>query len=56
MLQTWLYFPEYQQEVIKILGPNAPDVIEQERAKYYSLYLAHGRLLFENFLRLSGCL
>lgn len=56
MLQTWLYFPEYQQEVIKILGPNAPDVIEQARAKYYALYLAHGRLLFENFLRLSGCL
>ena len=56
MLQTWIHLPQYQQEVMDILGPNALDQIEQDRAKYYALYLEHGRILFENFLRLSGCL
>lgn len=56
MLHTWIHLPQYEQEVINILGPDALDRIEQDRAKYYGLYLKHGRVLFENFLRLSGCL
>jgi len=56
MLQTWIHLPEYEQEVIKILGPNALEQVERQRAEHYPLYLAHGRIVFENFLRLSGCL
>ena len=56
MLQTWIHLPEYQQEVINILGSNALEEVERQRVEYYTLYLAHGRIVFENFLRLSGCL
>ena len=56
MLHTWIHFPQYEQEIMNILGSDALNQIEQEKVKYYSRYLQHGRVLFENFLRLSRCL
>lgn len=54
MLDTWLRYPDYKQEIIKALGPDAPDHIESERDTCYPLYREHTRLLFENFLRISN--
>ncbi len=56
MLDTWLQYPEYRQEIINLLGPDAPDMLEDERRKYYPIYRKHTRLVFENFLRISDLL
>jgi len=56
MLDTWLHYPEYKQELVRIAGPDAPDRIEQERARRYPIYREHTRIVFENFLRISGCI
>lgn len=56
MLNTWVQYPEYRQELIRKLGPDAPDRIEQDGARLYSLYREHTRILFENFLRISKCI
>lgn len=56
MLDTWIQFPEYRQEIIDILGPNAPDVLEDQRRKYYPIYRNHARRVFENFLKISDVL
>ncbi|HVB62899.1 MAG TPA: type 1 glutamine amidotransferase [Ktedonobacteraceae bacterium] len=56
MLDTWLRYPEYKQELIRIAGPDAPERIEKERAQRYPIYREHTRIVFENFLRISGCI
>ena len=56
MLDTWLRYPEYKQELIRIAGPDAPERIEKERARRYPIYREHTRIVFENFLRISGCI
>lgn len=56
MLDTWLNYPEYRQELIRMAGPGAPDRIEQDSAQLYPIYCEHTRILFENFLRISECI
>ena len=56
MLDTWLQYPEYRQEIIDLLGPDAPDMLEDERRKYYPIYRSHTRMVFENFLKISDLL
>jgi GMP synthase (glutamine-hydrolysing) len=56
MLDTWLNYPEYRQELINMAGPDAPDRIEQDGARLYAIYHEHTRILFENFLRISECI
>lgn len=54
MLTTWLRFPEYQEEIIKLLGPEAPDILERDRERFYPIYHEHTCIMFENFLRIAG--
>lgn len=56
MLDMWLYTPDYREEIISLLGPDAIGRLEEERARFYPLYRQHARLVFENFLRLAGLL
>jgi GMP synthase (glutamine-hydrolysing) len=56
MFEIWFRFPDYKKEIERILGPDALAVIEQDMLNRYPLYRKHTRILFENFLRLSGCL
>ena len=56
MLDTWTQYPEYRQEIINLLGPAAPDILEDQRRKYYPIYRNHTRMVFENFLKISDLL
>ena len=54
MLDVWLYYPEYRQEIVKALGEDAADKFVSDRAQLYPLYREHTRIMFENFLRTGG--
>ena len=56
MLDTWFGLPDYKKEVVARVGPEALELIERDRAKYFPIYRQHSRTLFENFLKISGCL
>ncbi len=56
MLDTWLRYPDYKKEILSIVGIDGLEQIEQTRPRYYPLYREHSRMLFENFLKISGCL
>ncbi len=54
MLDTWLRFPDYKKEIVKVMGEGWPELIEQKRNTYYPLVRKHARILFENFLRIAS--
>ena len=54
MLDVWLYYPEYRQEIVRTLGEDAVDKFISDRAQLYPLYREHTRRMFENFLRIAG--
>ena len=54
MLDVWLYYPEYRQEIVRALGEEAADRFISDRARLYPLYREHTRIMFENFLRIAG--
>ena len=56
MLDVWLYYPEYRQEIVRALGEEAADKFISDRARLYPLYREHTRAMFENFLRIAGCI
>lgn len=56
MLDVWLHYPEYRQEIIRALGEEAADKFISDREKLYPLYRAHTRTMFENFLKIAGLL
>lgn len=56
MLDNWLHFPDYMEEIVKVSGQEALDEIERERITRYPLFLEHSRIVFKNFLRISGCI
>lgn len=56
MLDTWLRFPDYKKEIVKVMGEEAPELIEQERSVHYPLVRRQARILFENFLRIGNLL
>ena len=56
MLDTWLQYPAYRQEIINLKGPDALAMLERERQQHYSIYRDHTRLVFENFLKISDLL
>lgn len=53
MLNTWLRYPSYKQEIIKIMGSAWPDLIEKERLTLYPIFREHTRIVFENFLKIG---
>ncbi|HJT58314.1 MAG TPA: type 1 glutamine amidotransferase [Ktedonobacteraceae bacterium] len=53
MFNTWFQYPDYRQEIINVLGPDAPDLLEQQRVRHYPTYRGHTRIMFENFLRIA---
>jgi GMP synthase-like glutamine amidotransferase len=56
MLDTWLRYPAYKREIVRVIGEDELDRIEQTRPRYYPVYREHARMLFENFLKIAGCL
>jgi len=54
MLDVWLFYPEYRQEIINALGVETADRFISDRAKLYPLFREHTRIMFENFLRIAG--
>ena len=56
MFDTWFRLYGYKNEIVKVLGPDGPDALEQDWLTCYPIYRSHARTLFENFLKISGCL
>jgi GMP synthase (glutamine-hydrolysing) len=54
MLDVWLYYPEYRQEIVRTWGEDAVDTFISDRAQLYPLYREHARRMFENFLCIAG--
>jgi len=54
IFHTWLRYLPHDQEVVNALGPDIAARIEREQPVYYSIYRDHSRIMFENFLKLSG--
>ena len=50
----WIQYLPNDQEVIDALGPDVTNRLEQEISLYYSTFRSHTRIMFENFLKLSG--
>ncbi len=56
MIDTWLHFPDYMKEIVKVSGQEALNEIERESITRYPIFLEHSRTVFKNFLRISGCI
>ncbi len=56
MLDTWFGHPDYKNEIMRVSGPDVLIAIAQDIPKRYPFYRKHTRILFENFLKISGCL
>ncbi len=56
MIDTWLHFPEFMEAIVKVSGPEALHEIERDLITRYPTYVEHSRIVFKNFLRISGCL
>jgi GMP synthase (glutamine-hydrolysing) len=56
MLDIWFGDPDYKKEIIRASGPAVLEEIERDVPKRYPIYREHTRILFENFLKISGCL
>lgn len=54
MFYDWLQYLPSDLEVINALGPDVPDRLEREKSLYYSTFRNHSRVMFENFLKISG--
>jgi GMP synthase-like glutamine amidotransferase len=54
MLDIWLHFPEYRQEIVNTLGEEAVDNFVSDSARLFPLYRKHSRIMFENFLKIGG--
>jgi GMP synthase (glutamine-hydrolysing) len=54
MFHKWLQYLPSDLEVVNALGPDVPDRLEQEKSLYYSTFRNHTRIMFENFLKISG--
>ena len=54
MFHTWMRYLPQDQDVVDTLGPDIGDRIEREQSACYPLYREHTRVLFENFLKISG--
>ncbi|MFL5627388.1 MAG: type 1 glutamine amidotransferase [Ktedonobacteraceae bacterium] len=56
MLDTWFGHPDYKKEIMRVSSPDVLTAIAQDIPKRYPLYRKHTRILFENFLKITGCL
>lgn len=54
MLDSWLHHPAFKKDIIDTLGIDAYTSVEQSSANQYSVYCAHTRIMFANFLRIGG--
>ena len=54
MLNTWIHHPEFNAEIIKILGEEKYHALERELLTHYPTFRHHTQILFRNFLRISG--
>ena len=54
MLNTWIHHPEFNAEIIKILGEEKYHALERELSTRYPTFRHHTQIMFRNFLRISG--
>ncbi len=54
MFHTWLSYLPQDQDVVNSFGADIAERIEREQSKYYPTYREHTRIMFENFLKMSG--
>jgi GMP synthase (glutamine-hydrolysing) len=54
MLDTWIHHPEFNAEIINILGEEKYHALEREQVTRYPIFRRHSQILFQNFLRISG--
>jgi GMP synthase (glutamine-hydrolysing) len=54
MFYDWLQYLPNDREVIDELGLDVPNRLEREISLYYSTFRSHTRIMFENFLKISG--
>jgi len=54
MFHNWLQYLPNDQEVVDALGPDVSNRLERESSLYYSTFCSHTRIMFENFLKISG--
>ena len=56
IFDIWFRFPDFKEKIDGVLGPHSLETIERDWLTLYPIYLSHSRTLFENFLKISGCL
>lgn len=56
MLDTWLYYPEFKEQIVHALGSDAYSALQGERAARMPRYQEHMRLFCQNFLQISGAI
>ena len=56
MLDLWFRNPDNKRGIIKLVGAEAMEHIERAIPTHYPMYREHTRTVFENFLKISGCL
>jgi len=54
LLDLWLEYPEFRQEIIASIGTDAYTSIQRERLTHYQIYHNHTSILCANFLRICG--
>lgn len=54
ILDIWLHEPTPREELMKVLGQDGYEQLEQSISLYYPLYREHTRMMVENFLTLAG--
>jgi GMP synthase (glutamine-hydrolysing) len=53
MLDSWLTYPPFRQEIVKWIGEDGAERVLREGRQLYPLYREHTRIMFENFLRIA---
>ena len=56
IFDIWFRCPDFKEIIDRTLGPRALETIERDWLTRYPIYRSHSRTLFENFLKISGCL
>ncbi|MBE3560519.1 MAG: type 1 glutamine amidotransferase [Ktedonobacteraceae bacterium] len=54
MLHTWLHHPDFQDEILRTLGTEKIQKLEEEMLQHFALYQEHTRIMLDNFLKLSA--
>jgi len=54
VLDTWLHHPELQEKIVQTLGHEGYTALEAAIVQHVPIYREHGRIMVQNFLKLSA--